>query len=83
MANTLSIDPTTVYDEGAVSLALDIPLSTIDRARRSGRLRFARTGRRVFILGKWLIQWFETEQGGKSTNSPHEPKSGDQSLSDR
>jgi len=70
MATTLSIDPTTIYDEGAVSLALDIPLSTIDRARRTGRLRFARTGRRVFFLGQWLIQWFESEQGSQVTGRP-------------
>jgi len=62
MANTLSLDGNTIYDEGAVSLALDIPLSTLDRARREGRLRFTRKGRRIFFRGQWLLDWFEAER---------------------
>lgn len=62
MANTLPLDPNTIYDEGAVSLALDIPLSTLDRARREGRLRFTRKGRRIFFRGQWLIDWFEADR---------------------
>ena len=63
MANTLPIDPDTIYDDGAVSLALDLPLSTLDRARREGRLRYARRGRRIFIRGQWLLDWFEADRG--------------------
>jgi hypothetical protein len=69
VASTLSIDPNTIYDEGAVCLALDLPLSALDRARREGCLRFARKGRRVFILGQWLLDWFEAgtdDRGAKS-----------------
>jgi hypothetical protein len=63
MANTLSIDPDTVYSEGAVSLALDLPLSTLLRERREGRLRYTRKGNRVLILGRWLLTWLEHEDG--------------------
>jgi hypothetical protein len=59
MANTLHIDPDTIYTEGAVSLALDIPLATLARARRERRLRFTRQGRRVLIRGAWLLAWIE------------------------
>ena len=62
MANTLCLDPNTIYDEGAVSLALDIPLSTLDRARREGRLRFVRKGRRIFFRGQWLLDWFDGKE---------------------
>jgi hypothetical protein len=57
MPSTLSIDPDTVYTEGAVSLALDVPLATLARARREGQLRYSRQGHRILILGKWLLDW--------------------------
>jgi hypothetical protein len=71
MANTLLLNPNAIYDEGAVSLALDIPTSTLDRARREGLLRFARKGRRIFFRGQWLLDWFETDRSkleGKPCN---------------
>jgi hypothetical protein len=68
MANTLPIDPNTIYDEGAISLALDIPLSTLGRARREGRLRFARKGRRIFFRGQWLLDWFDTNPSEREVN---------------
>jgi hypothetical protein len=68
MANTLSIEPNTIYDEGTVSLALDIPLSSLDRARREGRLRFVRKGRRIFFLGQWLLEWFSTDDARREAD---------------
>jgi hypothetical protein len=61
MHNTLSIDPDTVYTEGAVSLALDVPTATLRRARREGRLRYTRQGQRVLILGRWLLDWLTAD----------------------
>jgi hypothetical protein len=69
MANTLPIDPNTIYDEGAVSVALDIPLSTLDRARREGHLRFTRKGRRVFFRGDWLLDWFEPDPNSREVSA--------------
>ena len=57
MSPTLLIDPNGVYEEGAVSLALDIPLASLSKARRTGELRFVRRGRRVFITGRNLLAW--------------------------
>jgi hypothetical protein len=51
------IEPGSVYDDGAVLLALGIPTATLARARRDGRLRFSRQGRRALYLGQWLIDW--------------------------
>jgi hypothetical protein len=61
MANTLVLDPNAIYDEGAISLALDISLSTLDRARRLGQLRYARKGHRIFFRGQWLLDWFDAD----------------------
>jgi hypothetical protein len=57
MLSALPIDPDTVYTEGSVSLALDLPLATLARARREGRLRYSRQGQRILILGQWLLDW--------------------------
>jgi len=61
MAQTLRIDPLTVYDEGSVALALDISLTSLCRARREKRLRFTRIGHRVFFLGSWLLDWLNAD----------------------
>jgi hypothetical protein len=61
MATKLQIDPDTVYGEGEISLSLDIPTTTLCRERRAGRLRFTRKGRRVLILGRWLLDWLKKE----------------------
>jgi hypothetical protein len=70
MANTLVLDPNTIYDEGAVSLALDISLATLDRARREGQLRYTRKGRRIFFRGQWFLDWFEADRAGSGVR-PH------------
>jgi len=62
VADTLQIDPHCVYTEGAVALALDLPLATLARARRERRLQFSRQGKRVLYLGKWLLAWLESDK---------------------
>jgi hypothetical protein len=51
------IDPAAIYSEGAVALALDIPLTTLRHARRRGELRYVRRGRRVLLHGRDLLDW--------------------------
>jgi hypothetical protein len=60
MSHQISIDPHAIYSDGAVSLALGIPLATLVRARREGQLRYTRKGRRVLYLGRWLLDWMES-----------------------
>jgi hypothetical protein len=55
------IDPHGVYDDGAVVLALDISTATLAHARRVGRLRYTRQGRRVLYLGQWLLEWLAAD----------------------
>jgi hypothetical protein len=51
------VHPDHVYDTGSLVIGLDLPSATLGRARREGRLRFSRQGRRVFYLGAWIIDW--------------------------
>lgn len=53
----IRIDPDAYYHAGAISLALDVPLSALDRARRRGELRYVRRGRRILIRGEWVLAW--------------------------
>jgi len=57
MTSPVHIDPAALYDDGALSLALDMPSATIQRARRDGLLRYTRRGRRTLYLGKWVLEW--------------------------
>lgn len=57
--SALTIDPTGVYDDGTLVLALGLTHATLARARREGRLRYTRKGRRVLYLGRWLLAWLE------------------------
>jgi hypothetical protein len=57
MTSPVLIDPTAVYDDGAVVFTLNLPSATLARARRDGQLRYTRKGRRVLYLGQWLLDW--------------------------
>jgi hypothetical protein len=66
MLPAVTIDPEAIYHEGNLALALDIAPATLARARRDGRLRYSRQGRRVLLLGQWVIDWLKTEASGIS-----------------
>jgi hypothetical protein len=57
LAPLLTIEPNGVYDDTLLRVALDVGTQTLSSARRSGRLRFARKGHRIFYLGQWVIDW--------------------------
>ena len=61
MPSTLSIDPNAIYDDGTISLALDLPLATLAQARKKGQLRYTRKGKRIFYLGKWVLDWLTAD----------------------
>ncbi len=62
MAELISIDPNGVYDGSTLRLALGITSATLAAARRSGRLRHTRKGRRVFYLGEWVLAWLKATE---------------------
>jgi hypothetical protein len=61
MVSPVCIEPQAIYDDGAISLALDIPSAAVVRARRGGRLRYTRQGRRVLYLGQWVLDWLAAD----------------------
>ena len=61
MSNPFVIQPDAVYSDGEVRLALGVTSSAIVRARREGRLRFARQGNSILYRGQWLIDWLERD----------------------
>lgn len=73
-ALAIQIDPSAIYPEGAVVLALDIPSATLAGARRRGELRYRRVGQRVVYLGQWLLDWLTSPEtaGAKAVaDAPH------------
>jgi hypothetical protein len=60
-AETVTIDPNGVYDSAALYALLEVSGATLARARREGRLRYTRQGRRVLYLGSWVLAWLEAE----------------------
>ena len=63
----IRIDPDAIYDDGALVLTLGLTHAAIAKARRNGRLRFTRNGRRILYRGQWIIDWLESDdrlQGG-------------------
>jgi hypothetical protein len=71
MLEPITINPDGLYDDGAVVLALDIPSATLARARRTGRLRHTRQGRRVLYRGQWLLDWLEATATTVRKGVPH------------
>ncbi|MFH1265256.1 MAG: hypothetical protein ABIK89_05970 [Planctomycetota bacterium] len=61
MNKPVSIEPSHLYDEGTLQLATGLAPATLAKARRSGRLRYTRQGKRVLYLGRWILDWLEVE----------------------
>jgi hypothetical protein len=55
------IQPKAIYDDSSLVLGLGLTHETLARARREGRVRFTRQGRRVLYLGEWLLDWLATD----------------------
>ncbi len=56
-----ALDPTAVYDDGALYCVLGLTATTLSRAWRSGCLRYTREGCRVLYLGDWVLDWLRAE----------------------
>jgi hypothetical protein len=61
MPTTVSIDPFAVYTAHEVRAMLDLSVATLTEARRSGKLRSTKKGRRVLILGEWVLDWLRND----------------------
>jgi hypothetical protein len=61
MATAISINPAAFYDDDLLFSALELSAATLARARRDGRLRYTRQGRRTLYLGQWVLDWLAAE----------------------
>jgi hypothetical protein len=62
MANgVIHIDPDGIYDDVLLYAALETSANTLARARREGRLRYSRQGKRIFYRGSWVLAWLEAD----------------------
>jgi hypothetical protein len=61
-AQPITIESEAWYSDGHARLLLDVPSATLARARRRGQLRYARAGRQILYLGRWLTDWL-TQSG--------------------
>ena len=67
----LILEPTGVYDDGALVLGLGLTHAALIRARRDRRLRFTRKGQRTLYLGSWVLDWLNDEPTpGEDENTP-------------
>jgi hypothetical protein len=57
----IEIKPESLYDDAALYFLLGITPGVVARARREGKLRFTRPGRRTYYLGKWILSWLEKD----------------------
>jgi len=57
------IDRDSVYTDGDLRLMLNLSTAATAKARRLGRLRFARQGRQVLYRGQWVLDWLDREAG--------------------
>jgi hypothetical protein len=62
------IDPRAFYDDAGLYDALQIRTRALAQARRAGALRFARKGRRVLYLGRWVLNWLTADT--QATGAP-------------
>jgi hypothetical protein len=57
----ISLEPTRIYDDGALYCCLGLSDATLARARRAGRLRFTRQGNQILYFGEWVVEWLRGE----------------------
>jgi hypothetical protein len=57
----IEIRPEVLYDDSALFFLLGLTPGVVARARREGKLRFTRQGRRTYYLGKWILSWLEKD----------------------
>lgn len=59
------IDPDGIYHDSQARLVLGLASATLARARREGRLRYSRQGKRILYRGQWLLDWLEADAANR------------------
>lgn len=68
MNEPVTIDPDAIFDENAIRDTFGLRHSTIDRARREGKLQPTRIGSKRFYKGAQILAWLR----GESSAAPRE-----------
>jgi hypothetical protein len=64
------IDPNAVYSLDSAPQALGFKRSTFVREIRLGRLKAAKRGGKVLLLGKWILAWIEAGEVRRGRERP-------------
>jgi hypothetical protein len=65
MLTPVRIDPSSLYDDGALRQSLGLTAATLAKARQAGTLRHTRQGSRTMYLGSWILSWLESQAAPK------------------
>lgn len=57
MSEPVVIDPEAMYDDDALCKLLRLRRGSMERARKSGELRYTRRGGRILYVGRWVREW--------------------------
>jgi hypothetical protein len=64
---TIRIASDGVYDDASLYAALEVSASTLANARRDGRLRYTKKGKRILYMGQWVLDWLHADAGRETT----------------
>ncbi len=71
MPEAVTISRNALFTSAQLRAMLDVSERTLATARASGALLSTRKGRRVFYLGKWVLDWLEADADRTRPNSSH------------
>ena len=71
-----TIDPRAVYTIATLTDTLGLKAGTLPRELRLGRLRYAKRSGRVWILGRWVLDWLQAGEVRKERRRPAETLTG-------
>jgi hypothetical protein len=63
MIEPVRIEPEALYDDGALRQSLGLTAAALASARRTGSLRYTRTGKRILYKGAWVLSWLDKAAG--------------------
>ncbi len=65
-----TLDPHAWFDDAALVKTLGLKVGSLDKARRSGELKYTRKGGRVLYLGRWVHQWLTHDEAPQREAQP-------------
>jgi hypothetical protein len=60
MIEPVRIEPESIYDDGSLRQALGLTPAALAAARRTGTLRYTRSGKRILYRGSWILSWLDS-----------------------